>query len=162
LIDVSLTLSPIKDRDGRIIGISSISRDITVQKKVRNEMAQNERLMSAIIKSVPAGIILVDERGKILISNPYLDNMFGYGENGVVGLTVEDLIPKQVRAKHPALRQKFLANPQMRQMGAGRELMGQRRDGSEVPVEVGLAPVADQGRMRVLATLIDITERKKA
>lgn len=90
-----------------------------------------------------------------------MEKMFGYSRNELIGQMIEELIPERFRELHPQLRQGFFNNPMVRSMGAGRELFGRRKDGSEFPVEIGLNPVNGyNGGRVVLAALSDITERK--
>ncbi|MBN1985490.1 MAG: PAS domain S-box protein, partial [Prolixibacteraceae bacterium] len=86
---------------------------------------------------------------------------FGYKRNELVGQKVELLIPARLQKYHPSLREKFYANPQARPMGAGRDLYGVRKDGKEIPIEIGLNPLEKNESNFVLASIIDITERKK-
>jgi hypothetical protein len=72
------------------------------------------------------------------------------------------LIPERFRSQHPDYRIGYLRNPESRAMGAGRELFGRRKDGSEVPIEIGLNPIHASQGLFVLASIIDITERRRA
>lgn len=119
----------------------------------------NEEKFRTIVESVPNGIIMVDVTGNIVISNSEAEKMFLYEKNELIGQKVEVLV--RSRTVHPNLREQFLMAPQKRQMGAGRDLMGQRKDGSEVPVEIGLNPIRLGDHTFVLATIVDITERKR-
>ena len=79
-----------------------------------------------------------------------------------MGQSVEVLVPYRQIDSHLKLRNSFLQRPEARAMGAGRDLSGRRKDGSEFPVEIGLSPIERNGTHRVLATVIDISERKLA
>ncbi|WP_413560937.1 sensor histidine kinase [Bdellovibrio sp. HCB209] len=114
-----------------------------------------------IVDSVPNGLIVVDKRGEILMCNAEMEKMFGYDKGELIGQSLEVLVPREVRTVHVNHRQGFFQNPSKRQMGAGRDLRGIRKDGSEMPVEIGLNPLeTDQGSF-VVASVVDITERKK-
>src|SRR5207253_8784381 len=80
----------------------------------------------------------------------------------LLGQPVEMLIPRRYRVHHPGHRLSFFEHPSARAMGAGRDLYGRRKDGSEMPIEIGLNPVSTDEGAFVLASVIDITERKKA
>jgi len=94
-----------------------------------------------LVDSSPDGIVVVDSRGRIIQVNARAEAMFGYGEGRMVGLPLESLVPQRFRAVHDKHRAHFMAHADARSMGIGMSLTGLRRDGSEFPVEVGLAPL---------------------
>ncbi|QLY27344.1 ATP-binding protein [Bdellovibrio sp. KM01] len=114
-----------------------------------------------IVDSVPNGLIVVDIRGEILMCNSEMEKMFGYDNGELIGQSLEILVPREVRTNHVGLRSGFFEHPSKRQMGAGRDLRGVRKDGSEIPVEIGLNPLATEQGNFVVASVVDITERKK-
>ncbi len=114
-----------------------------------------------VIECVPTGIIMVDHAGMIVLSNLETEKMFGYGPGELIGKKVETIVPHRYRASHPMFRQEFSAQPLKRQMGAGRDLAGLRKDGREIHVEIGLNPIRMNDSDFVLASIVDITERKK-
>lgn len=115
-----------------------------------------------IFHSMSEGLIMVDENGKIVISNPVADQIFGHARNGLVGLKLEDLIPERFRGGHVGMRKGFYANPAPRRMGTGRDLMAVRKDGKEFPVEISLSYTRYQSQVLVMAFISDISQRKKA
>jgi PAS domain S-box-containing protein len=110
-----------------------------------------------LFESSPNGVLLVDSAGVILLVNAPIENYFGYARGELVGRPVEVLLPEQLRAGHGHLREGFAAAPQIRQMGAGRDLYGRRKDGTEFPVEVGLNPISAGAGNLVMATVVDIS-----
>ena len=120
---------------------------------------QNTRVL---IESAPNGIVMVDDQGTIKRVNSATEKLFGYGRSELIGMSVDMLVPIERGAAHRTLREAYLRKPEARLMGVGRDLSGRRKDGSEVPIEIGLAPVARNGNRAVLATVIDISERKRA
>jgi PAS domain S-box-containing protein len=108
------------------------------------------------------GIIMVDETGKIILSNPVAESMFGYKENELNGLTMETLLPERHRGNHGQLRAGFIAHPVPRKMGIGRDLTALRKDGSEFPIEIGLSFTKLQGQLLVMAFVSDISQRKRS
>ncbi|MGH7853309.1 MAG: GAF domain-containing protein, partial [Candidatus Binatia bacterium] len=126
----------------------------------RREQAE-EKFYSAI-QAAPNGMLMVDGAGKIALLNAKIVELFGYAADELIGQPVEILIPDRLRHHHSALRAAFTLNPQTRNMGAGRDLYGRHKDGSEFPVEIGLNPLATNDGFMVLASVIDITNRKKA
>ncbi|WGO99336.1 CHASE domain-containing protein [Saccharophagus degradans] len=115
-----------------------------------------------IIEQAPNALIITNETGEIVVTNAQADTLFGYAPNELLGQKIEVLVPHSIRTAHPELRESFVAAPKARSMGAGRDLTAQRKDGSEVPVEIGLSPLnTPQGRL-VVASIVDISERKQA
>src|SRR3990172_5037116 len=88
--------------------------------------------------------------------------MFGYPREELIGQPIEILVPSEFRDGHPGHRKRFFADPETRSLGAGRELYGLRKDGTQIPVEIGLNPLRTETGQYVLASVIDITERKQA
>jgi PAS domain S-box-containing protein len=111
---------------------------------------------------MPVAIVAVDNRGNVKLLNAQAERLFGYGAEELLGFTVDVLVPERFRAAHPGLRAGYLSAPISRPMGTGRDLYGLRKDGSEVPIEIGLNPISTPQGDFVLASIIDITERKRA
>jgi PAS domain S-box-containing protein len=116
----------------------------------------------AVVEGAPNAMIMVDQRGIIALVNSQTETLFGYKRTEMLGQSVEVLVPARFRGQHAGLRGGYLKNPEVRAMGAGRELFGLRKDGSEVPVEIGLNPINIADSRFVLASIIDITQRKLA
>ncbi|OAJ71827.1 chemotaxis protein [Methylobacillus sp. MM3] len=115
-----------------------------------------------IVEAAPNAIVLVGANGKIVLVNAQTEKLFGYSRSELIGQPIEMLVPRRFRAAHPGYRDSFFFHPSVRSMGAGRDLYGLRKDGREIPVEIGLNPIHGGGRDLVLASIIDITERKRA
>src|SRR5205809_7321338 len=107
-------------------------------------------------------MIRVDSAGVIPFANASATTVFGYSLSELIGRHIETLIPERFRDRHVGDRKGFLSEPSSRAMGAGRDLFGRRKDGSEFPVEVGLNPIHTGQGLFVLASVIDITARKQA
>jgi PAS domain S-box-containing protein len=123
---------------------------------------QAEEQFRLAVEASPSAIIMVSMDGKINLVNAQTERLFGYSRQELLNQPIEMLVPQQFRTYHNEYRDGFLKNPTARPMGAGRDLFGLRKDGSQVPVEIGLNPIVDNGSRFVLASVIDITERKKA
>lgn len=123
---------------------------------------QNKNILfHKVVEAAPNAMIMINSSGKMLLVNLQAEKMFGYKREELLDSTIEILVPERFRHVHPGLRTGFFHNPKTRSMGAGRELFGRRRDGSEVPIEIGLNPLEIDGSSYVLTSIIDITERKK-
>lgn len=115
-----------------------------------------------LVEAVPSGLIAVDQGGAIVLANAQIEQLFGYRHEELLGERIEVLIPERLRPGHQAQRSGFLQQPKRLMMGKGRDLFGRRKDGTEFEVEVGLSPVSALRRQYVLATVVDVTERKRA
>jgi PAS domain S-box-containing protein len=146
---------PCRTRDDRIQGVVVTFRDVTERK-------HGVEWFRRIIDALPNAVVVVNKDGEIEFINSRTEQFFGYTRKELVGMPVELLIPERLRDRHPGYRSSYFANPQPRSMGDGRELLGRRKDGSEFPVEIGLSPLETQWGTCVLATIIDITGRRRA
>lgn len=126
------------------------------------EVAGNEMILEAIIEGSPFAKVLVDDRGRIMLVNAQTESLFRYSREELLGQSIELLVPLRFRGAHPSLRDDFNVAPSARPMGAGRDLHGRRRDGSEFPIEIGLNPIRMPAATFTLAAISDITERKRA
>jgi PAS domain S-box-containing protein len=127
-----------------------------------DHVAAQEQNMRVLLESAPNGIVVVDGQGEITLVNASTEKLFGFKRLELLGQSVDILVPDRQVEVHRIEREAFLREPETRAMGGGRDLNGRRKDGSEFPVEIGLNPVSRNGNNAVLATVIDITERKRA
>jgi PAS domain S-box-containing protein len=128
---------------------------------VQHVLAQEENLR-ILIEFSPTGIVVVDDDGRIRLVNSSTERLFGYGRQELLGHGIEELVPPDRADRHRVAVAAFFKKPETRAMGAGLDLSGRRKDGSEFPVEIALNPVRRNGRKGVLATVIDITDQRKA
>lgn len=124
-------------------------------------MKQSPSVIHLIFEAAPNGMIMVDQTGKIILSNLQFEKMFGYSKEELLKSSIDRLVPERFRANHPQYRKGFFHEPQVRPMGAGRDLFGKRKDGSEFPVEIGLSPIKINNELFVIGSVVDITERKQ-
>src|SRR6266480_4595229 len=141
--------------DGAFLGYIGSCFDITERKLA-------EEKFRLVLDAAPNAMIMVDSAGVINFANAPAATVFGYSLSELIGRSIETLIPERFRDRHADYRKGFLSEPTSRAMGAGRDLFGCRKDGSEFPVEVGLNPIHTTEGLFVLASVIDITERKQA
>ncbi len=121
----------------------------------------NEEAFRAIYEACEEGIIAVDELGTIKMANSAAHIIFGYGVNELPGNNIEDLVPQKLKKQHQVDRKNYNKNPQPRRMGAGRDLLGAKKNGDHFPVEISLNSAYLNGKRHVIAYIIDISERKK-
>jgi two-component system sensor histidine kinase DevS len=115
----------------------------------------------AAVGAAPDGIFLVDETQTIVFANPAVERMFGYAQGELLGSSVQQLVPPELREAHAAHTDRYAQNPRARMMGSGLELRGRRRSGEEFPLEISLSPLSDDGRSLVIAIVRDIRERRE-
>ena len=123
------------------------------------QLRESEHRFRMVFEASPTALLMVDTGGLIVLANAQASSVFGYRIHELIGMEVEALVPGRVRAAHIAYREQFVGQPQARNMAVGRELHGLRKDGSQVPVVVGLRPIATPEGLFVLASVADITER---
>jgi PAS domain S-box-containing protein len=120
-----------------------------------------EQRLRAAVESSPSGLLMIDSTGRVVLVNRAVERMFGYDRQELLGQPVELLVPQRYHKTHPTDRASFFAAPRERAMGAGHELFGRRKDGSEFPVEIGLSPVETSEGLFVLGAIVDISARKR-
>ena len=177
---VSLSLSPIVDSTGTIIGIAKIARDITERTEAATALESSrlrlnllteqeanaraetlaERKFRELIENAPDAILQVSPAGSIVIANRTAETMFGYAREELMGQKVDMLVPDAHRAAHPGHRKAFANAGLTRPMGLGLDLFAQRKDGSKFPVEISLSPMKTENGIHVTAVIRDVTERK--
>jgi PAS domain S-box-containing protein len=108
----------------------------------------------------PSGLIVVDGEGKIRVVNHEVESLLGYSRHELIGRPVEILVPGPFAATHKAVRDRYTAHATERKMGVGRELAARHKDGREIPVEIGLSPIATSEGTFILATVVDVRERR--
>ena len=149
---------------GSTVGITlvhwlRITVDRLEAERARVEALARQREM--LFEADPNGILVVDPTGRIQIVNNQVAALFGYRRDELIGLSVETLVPDRFRGNHASLRAGFITHPSNRPMGAGRDLYGLRKDGSEFPVEIGLGSFTAGDREMSLAIVTGIAERKR-
>jgi PAS domain S-box-containing protein len=153
-IDVSLTLSAIKNESGEFQGASIIARDITERKR-------GEEMFRLAVEAAPNAMVMVDGDGHIMLVNAQTEKLFGYRRDELIGRDVDILIPHPYWGVHRGFRSEFMHQPRVRGLGTGRDVHGLRKDGSEFPAEIGLNPIRTGQGTWVLSAILDITERKR-
>ncbi len=118
--------------------------------------------LRAILTSHPSAVVLVDGKGRIVYVNARTTELTGYRPEELLGRSMDVLVPEGDRPSHAADRATYLADPEPRPMGTGRDLSIRRSDGVEVPVEIGLSSFESDGQTYVVAVVADITARKKS
>ncbi len=150
---VEIGLNPIQTADG--IKVLSAIVDISERKLQEEQFRQ-------VVEMAPNSMIMIDKEGIIELINVQTEKIFGYARAELIGQSIDILLPDRFRGQHPDHRRTFFTTPKPRAMGAGRELFGRRKDGSEFPLEIGLNPIMTASGMKVLSAIVDISDRKQA
>lgn len=117
--------------------------------------------LSAVLEAMPDALVIVDSNARIVLINKQTEKVFGYERTELLGEFIEQLMPTRFRERHQNHRNSYLSTPRTRPMGAGLELFGLHKDGTEFPIEISLSPLKTDEGLLVLAAVRDITERKK-
>ncbi len=128
---------------------------------MQSRVADPADVLATLLQSSPDAVIAVDRDGIIVLASEAIRALFGFDPDEVVGLRIEALIPEQVRAMHERHRRRYTESGEPRPMGLGLELMGRRRDGTEFPIDVSLAPFSTGGKSFVGAFVRDATDRRR-
>ena len=143
-----------RDARGGATQMIGVSFDITDLKRA------DDRFRLAI-EAAPTGMLLMSGTGSIVLVNAEIETLFGYPRAELLGRQIEMLVPERFRTHHPEFRAKFFSAPVARPMGAGRDLYGLRKDGSEVPIEIGLTPLHTFEGDFVLSSIVDLSMRRE-
>jgi two-component system sensor kinase FixL len=141
--------------DGQPARVRGASVDITKRK-------QAEEQFRLVVEAAPNAMIMVNAEGRITLVNTQAEAVFGYAREELIGHHIEMLVPERFRSNNMGDRRGYFCDARARPIGAGRELFGRRKDGSEVPIEIGVNPIHTSEGLFVLASIIDISERKQA
>jgi PAS domain S-box-containing protein len=114
------------------------------------------------VEGAPYAMVMADRSGTIRLLNAKAERLFGYARAELLGKPIELLVPQEFRSGHPDRRAAFQADPQARAMAPGRDLYAVRKDGIEIPIEIGLNQIDTPDGPFTLASISDITDRKRA
>jgi PAS domain S-box-containing protein len=153
-VTVAGSAAPVRDATDAVVGWSVIARDLS-------EVERGEARFHGLLDSAPDPIVCVDGHGTILFASLHVERVLGYHRDELIGRSVELLVPEEARAGHPGQRLEYLADPQMRPMGHGRELAVRCRDGTTIQAEISLSTVHTDEGVLVLAAVRDVRERNR-
>ncbi len=136
--------------------------EIGERRRVEDALRKSEGMLRGLFEYAPDTMVLVDSSGHITRINAQVEAMFGYRQMELLNQPIECLLPERFRQGHIKHRADYNIEPHIRTMGAGLELSGRRRDGSEFPVEIMLSPIETRDGRQVIAVVRDTTRRKRA
>ena len=161
LINVSLTISPIKNSVGEIIAASTIARDITKQKRFEERLKSEQNKTQTILDNVVDGIITINEKGSIQSFNPASERIFGFSKDEVLGKNVKFLMPEPYHSEHDRYLNNYLSSGVAKIINIGREVEGLRKNKTVFPLELAISEVY-VGEDRLFTGIVrDISERKQ-
>ena len=157
---VDIMLSPMETADGRVV--ISVIRDISDRKRDQEAVRRSEAQFRALFEFSPDTIVASDREGRITEVNARVESMFGYQRGELLGQSIDSLVPERFRHTHPARRKEYASSARIRPMGAGLDLYGRRKAGSEFPADIMLGPVETAEGRGVLSVIRDLTEKREA
>jgi two-component system sensor kinase FixL len=158
---VALTVAPIRDAAGGLIGVLRITRDISIARAATEAWREDAAQLRAILDTVPEGLIIIDERGIVQSFSAAAERMFGYAAAEVLGRNVNMLMPSPYREHHDGYIARYLASGERRIIGLGRVVTGQRKDGSNFPIELAVGEVEGAGRRLFTGFVRDLSEQQR-
>jgi PAS domain S-box-containing protein len=158
---VQLHSVPIRDPVSQTTMYRTTITDISGRVRVEEALRESEEGQRTLFESAPDPIVVVDAAGRMERVNRQAEVLFGYQRSELIGQTVEMLIPERFRGHHEQHRAGYVGSPHLRPMGAGLQLYGRRKDGSEFPVDIMLSPLASKLSPLVIAVVRDVTEQKQ-
>ncbi len=159
-LEVSLSLSPVKDATGMIVGASCVARDITEHKQRERALRGSEARLRAVLDSAVDAIITSDGRGDILSVNAATERMFGYTAAEMLGQNVNMLMPAPYREEHDGYLERYARTGERRIIGIGREVRARRKDGTTFPIDLAVSEV-EPGAL-FTGIIRDISGRKRS
>ncbi len=160
-VQIEVTVSPIRDALERIVGASTIGRDISVRKAAEKHLVQMEARYRGLLEAAPDAVVVVNQDGDIVLLNLLTEKHFGYQRGELIGQKVKNIIPKGFAERLATQGIRNSGNRIVPQGGTGIELYGRRKDGSDFPIEIMLSPLDTADGILVTASIRDITERKQ-
>ena len=158
----NVVITAIRGKNGELLGFSKVTRDFTERKKAEEALRTSENRFRSLFEFSPDAIVVTNQEGKIAEVNAHVQKAFGYDRSELLGQPIEVLIPERFRIAHAGHRAEYAAHPHVRTMGAGLDLYGRRKDGSEFPVDIMLGPIAAPEGQMVLGVIRDLTQKREA
>jgi two-component system sensor kinase FixL len=159
IIDVSLTISPIHDRDGRILGFSKVARDVTLLRRQRALVERSEAHLKSILETVPDAMVVFDATGAIQSFSQTAQTLFGYPPDEAIRLDIARLLAPHEREAHEAFMASLAGAPTSHGIGQSRKLTARRRDGALFPAELTIGEMRSTTGRLFTGFVRDLTEK---
>src|SRR5208282_3942300 len=157
---IEIMLSPLESAEGTLI--TAAIRDISVRRAAEKHLAQMEGRYRGLLEAAPDAMVVVNQRGEIVLLNVQAEKQFGYSRDELVGQKVKNIIPEGFAERLVADALRSVEDALAQQIGTGIELVARRKNKSEFPIEIMLSPLESAEGILVTAAVRDITTRKKA
>jgi PAS domain S-box-containing protein len=155
IIKVSSVFSPIRNETGKIVCISCIERKLVKMESVANKAHE-------LLETAPDAMIIVNAKGKIIFANKQTETLFGFTKEELLDNEIETLFPSRFASYHEKLIRSYIDHPDTRSLNYRVDLLGKRKDGTEIPVEISLSPVTTTEGAFISAAIRDVTDRKQS
>ncbi len=160
-VDISLTVSPLFNQSGKVVGASKVARDITERKLAEQALRETAARLRTLTETAVDGVILIDARGVVLMFNPACEKLFGYSADTVIGENVKMLMPQPYRHEHDRYITNYRDTRDPKIIGIGREVIGLRKDGSTFPMDLSVGEARQDGESIFVGIIRDLTSRKR-
>src|SRR5258705_148473 len=160
-VDISLTVSPLFNQSGKVVGAAKVARDITERKLAEQAMRETAARLRALTETAVDGVILIDARGVVLMFNSACEKLFGYSVEEVIGENVKMLMPQPYRHEHDRYITNYRDTRDPKIIGIGREVIGLRKDGSTFPMDLSVGEARQDGESIFVGIIRDLTGRKR-
>jgi two-component system, LuxR family, sensor kinase FixL len=161
-IPISLSVSPITDENGRLVGATKISRDVSNERRMRSELEEREGLLRSILDTIPDALIVIDDCGTIQSFSATAERLFGFEPSEVYGRNVKMLMPSPHQESHDEYLSHYMRTGERCIIGIGRVVAGLRKDGTTFPMELSVGEVTHAGRRLFTGFIRDLTERQSS
>ena len=160
ILPISISVSPIHDDSGVIIGVSKIARDLRASHRVHLDLRRREILLRSILDTVVEALIVIDRRGLIQSFSAAAERLFGFTAREAIGQNVSILMPAPYRREHDGYLARYTATGERHIIGIGRTVVGQRKDGTTFPMELAVGEANLPGEVLFTGIIRDLTERR--
>jgi two-component system, LuxR family, sensor kinase FixL len=155
-----LTITALKDKDGRLRGFAKVIHDVTDRRAAERALQKRERHLQSILATVPDAMVVIDERGIIISFSAAAERLFGYSEAELLGRNVSLLMPSPDRDRHDAYLDRYLETGERRIIGLGRIVTGLRADGTTFPMKLSVGEALSEDQRLFTGFVQDLTERQ--
>jgi two-component system sensor kinase FixL len=160
-VDISLTVSPLFNQSGKVVGASKVARDITERKLAEQALRETAARLRTLTETAVDGVILIDARGVVLMFNTACEKLFGYSADTVIGENVKMLMPQPYRHEHDRYITNYRDTRDPKIIGIGREVIGLRKDGSTFPMDLSVGEARQDGESIFVGIIRDLSSRKR-